>query len=206
MKQLGAVLLASLIFLSGCATLGKDECLTADWYAIGYEDGAQGHAVTRIASHREACAKHGVTPDLRDYQDGYDEGVIGFCTARNGFNRARNGYEYNGICPPSVEHDFLDGYEAGREIYRVNSQIKTLESEQRRHEKELSEIEDLLLEKEAALFAESTPEEDRRVIYEDIAQLKERKGKLRQRNQELIRSLADAQAQLRLLQERYNYF
>lgn len=206
MKQLATVLLISLVFLSGCATLNKDECLTADWYAIGYEDGANGLSPTRIGAHREACAKHGITPDLRAYQDGYDEGVIGFCTARNGFNRARGGYQYNGICPPSLEPDFLDGYEAGREIFKVSSQISKLEKEQRSNEKELARIDDLLIEKEAALFASGTPEEERRVIYEQIAQLKERKGQLTQRNRELISRLADAQAQLRLLQERYNYY
>ena len=206
MKQLWALLLVSLVVLSGCATLNKDECITADWYAIGYEDGANGYPATRIGSHREACAKHGITPDLRSYQDGHDEGLIGFCTARNGFNRARGGYQYNGICPPSLEPDFLDGYEAGRQIYTVTSEINSLESEQRSNESEIDRIDEVLIEKEAALFAAGTPEEQRRVIYEEIAQLKERKGKLTQRNQELIRKLAEAQARLRVLQDRYSYF
>lgn len=206
MKQLGVVVLLSLIVLSGCASLSKDECLTADWYSIGYEDGSNGHSASRIGSHREACAKHGVTPDLRAYQDGHDEGLIGFCTARNGYSKARSGYQYNGICPPSLEPEFLDGYEAGRQIYTVTSQISSLESEQRSNENELERIDDQLIEREAALFASGTPEEERRAIYEDIARLKERRGELTQRNQELIRDLADAQARLRLLEERYSYY
>ena len=206
MKKLGALLLASLVLLSGCATLSKDECITADWYSIGYEDGANGYSSTRIASHREACAKHGVTPDLRAYQDGHEEGLLGFCTERNGFNRALGGYQYNGICPPSLEPEFLDGYEAGRQIYTVRSEISSLESEQRSNESEIERIDQVLIEKEAALFATGTPEDQRRVIYEEIAQLKERKGKLTQRNQELIRKLAEAQARLRVLEERYSYY
>lgn len=206
MKKYGALLLASLLLLSGCATLSKDECLTADWYSIGYEDGANGYPDTRIASHREACAKHGVTPDLRDYQDGHEEGLLGFCTERNGFNRALSGYQYNGICPPSLEPAFLDGYEAGRQIYTVRSEVSSLESEQHSNEAEIDRIDEVLIEKEASLFATGTPDDQRRVIYEEIAQLKERKGELTQRNQELIRKLAEAQARLRTLEERYSYY
>jgi hypothetical protein len=33
-----------LLMAAGCATLDKDECRTADWYAIGQEDGARGRA------------------------------------------------------------------------------------------------------------------------------------------------------------------
>ena len=36
-----AVLLTAL---GGCAGMGADECRTADWRAIGYEDGVQGHS------------------------------------------------------------------------------------------------------------------------------------------------------------------
>ena len=35
---------ALLALLAGCATLNKNECLRADWYAIGLEDGARGQA------------------------------------------------------------------------------------------------------------------------------------------------------------------
>jgi hypothetical protein len=205
MKQLGLVMIC-MVVLAGCATLSEEECLTADWYSIGYEDGANGQATTRIGSHREACAKHGVTPDLRDYQDGYDEGLLIFCTARNGFNRARTGYEYNGICPPSLEPEFLDGYEAGRQIYQVASEVSSLESQQKSNESERQRIEQQLLEKEAALFASGTPEENRRVIYEEIALLKERQGELGQQRDEIIRDLADAEARLREVRNRYTYF
>lgn len=206
MKRWGVLVLVSVVVLSGCATLSEEECLTADWYSIGYEDGANGQPDTRIGSHREACAKHGITPSLRDYQDGHDEGVLTFCTPRNGFNRARAGYQYNGICPPSLEPEFLDGYEAGRRIYQVSSEVSSLESEQRSNEAEQQRIEQQLLEKEAALFGASTPEEQRRVIYEEIALLKERQGTLEQQRDDIIRDLADAEARLRELRNRYSYY
>jgi len=36
-KVIGAAL-ATLV-MSGCASMSSDECMTADWTAIGYEDG-----------------------------------------------------------------------------------------------------------------------------------------------------------------------
>lgn len=206
MKHWGVLVVICATILAGCATLSEEECQTADWYAIGYEDGANGQPDTRIGAHREACAKHGITPDLRDYQDGHDEGLLTFCTPRNGFNRARSGYQYNGICPPSLEPEFLDGYEAGRQIYQVSSEVSRLESEQRSNEAEQDRIEQQLLEKEAALFGAGTPEEQRRVIYEEIALLKERQGTLEQQRDDIIRDLADAEARLRELRNRYSYY
>lgn len=206
MKQLGMLVLICVTVLAGCATLSEEECITADWYTIGYEDGANGQPDTRIGSHREACAKHGVTPDLRDYQDGHSEGLLTFCTPRNGFNRARTGYQYNGICPPSLEPEFLDGYDAGRQIYQVASEVSSLEDQQRSNEAEQQRIEQQLLEKEAALFGSGTPEEQRRVIYEEIAILKERQGTLEQQRDDVIRDLADAESRLRELRNRYSYF
>ncbi|WP_051207085.1 DUF2799 domain-containing protein [Saccharospirillum impatiens] len=206
MKYWGVWVLAAVTVLSGCATLSEEECMTADWYSIGYEDGANGQSETRIGSHREACAKHGVTPDLRDYQDGHDEGLLVFCTSRNGFNRARSGYQYNGICPPSLEPEFLDGYEAGRQIYQVASEVSNLEGEQLSNEAEQQRIEQQLLEKEAALFGAGTPEEQRRVIYEEIALLKERQGTLEQQRDDIIRDLANSESRLRELRNRYSYY
>lgn len=207
MKALSVMMLAfAAVLLAGCASMSQDECLTADWYAIGYEDGASGQATTRIGSHREACAKHGITPDLRDYQDGHDEGLLSFCTAQSGFNRARAGYQYSGICPPSLEPEFMDGYIAGRQIYTVNSELNTLESEQRSNDNELRRLNQRLVEKEAALFAASTPEDQRRSLYDEIGLMKEQRGNLNQRNQQLIREIADAEARLRQLQDRYSYY
>ncbi|WP_157954402.1 DUF2799 domain-containing protein [Saccharospirillum mangrovi] len=206
MKRLAAVLLATLVVLSGCATLSEEECLTADWYSIGFEDGSNGYPSSRIGAHREACAKHGVTPDLRQYQDGHEEGLINFCTPRNGFNRARNGYQYSGICPPSLEADFLDGYQAGREIYAVTSEISSLRSEQRSNENEMTTSERRLNEMEAVLFSDALTPEERQATYNEITRLRERQGELKSRNEQLIRDIADAEARLRMLEDRFSYY
>lgn len=200
------MLLASLVMLSSCATLNKDECLTADWYQIGYEDGAMGQPESRISAHRQACSKHGVTPDLRQYQDGHQEGVISFCSPRNGFVQGQNGYEYTGICPPALEREFLDSYQAGRELYSVRSAIRNLQTEQRTNENKIEQLEQGLIDAEAALFSAATPEEERRKIYDEISNMQSELGSLEQRNKQLVVEIAQAQAQLRLLEDKYAFY
>jgi hypothetical protein len=206
MIRIGVIFMVSILVLSGCATLNEEECLTADWYQIGYEDGARGYPDTRIASHREACAKHGIAPQFRDYQDGHDEGVLSFCTQRNGFVQGQKGYQYSGICPPSVERDFLDAYQAGREIYTVRSAISGLEGEQRRNENKIEQLQKSLIDAEALMFAATTPEEERRDIYNNIGLMQEELGSTEERNKQLIVEIAQAQAKLRLLEEKYAYY
>ena len=74
-----------LALLAGCASLDKDECRTADWYAVGLEDGARGRALDRLGDHRRACAEHGVTPHTERYLAGRSEGLRSFCTYERGF-------------------------------------------------------------------------------------------------------------------------
>ena len=64
-----------LLLVSGCASLDKDECLHANWYAIGLEDGARGRSVERLGDHRRACAKHNVAPSAERYVAGRNEGL-----------------------------------------------------------------------------------------------------------------------------------
>ena len=99
MKTLITTLIVSLtLFVTGCASLNKDECLTADWYLIGFDDGSNGQDVARIGQHRQACAKHGITPDIHQYEDGFENGVRKFCTPQKGYNKGKNGWKYQGIC------------------------------------------------------------------------------------------------------------
>lgn len=206
MKQILILFTLSALILSGCATLNKNECLTADWYEIGYEDGSQGYADTRISAHREACAKHGISTDLRSYQDGYDEGVIRFCSLKNGFFQGSKGYQYTGICPDSLEPEFLDGYEAGRQIYIVASQIRNLQFEQNQNERNIDSMKQLIIQKTNLMLADETSQADRYALNAEIVDMQQEVGALGERNKQIITDVAQAQAQLRSLEERYAYY
>lgn len=113
-----ALLLAAVC---GCASLGKDECLNASWYAIGLEDGSKGRPVERLGDHRRACAKYGVAPDAERYLAGRGEGLKSFCTYERGYTEGRAGHVYNAACP--APKAFLAGYQRGRELYDLQRQL-----------------------------------------------------------------------------------
>ena len=115
------------LLLAACASMDKDECRQADWYAIGLEDGARGRPVERLGDHRRACAKHNVTPDAARYVAGRNEGLKSFCTYERGLSEGRAGHAYGAACPqPS---SFLAGYQRGRELYELNRRLAEVEKD-----------------------------------------------------------------------------
>jgi hypothetical protein len=115
--------------LSGCASLSEDECMTADWESIGYQDGSRGYDAGRIANHGEACAEFAIKPDRALYEEGRARGLEIFCTGRNGIRMGRQGYSYNGVCPPSLEPSFLQGYDLGRSMHDLDAHMSELRNE-----------------------------------------------------------------------------
>lgn len=135
------VLLALLLVLSACSSLSEEECLAADWYGIGVEDGANGQPLTRIGAHRKACAEVGVTPDTEAYSQGRQEGLKSFCTYDRGYAEGKRGASDRRVCPAGELQDaFLDGYDAGREIYMINQEIRGLENQLANVRSELGQI------------------------------------------------------------------
>jgi len=118
-----------LALLAGCASLDKDECRTADWYAVGLEDGARGRALDRLGDHRRACAEHGVTPHTERYLAGRNEGLRSFCTYERGYSQGRAGQGYSGACPKETAGGFLAGYQRGRELHELNRRLEEARKE-----------------------------------------------------------------------------
>jgi hypothetical protein len=102
---------------SGCASLDRDECRSADWYAIGLEDGARGRPLERLGDHRRACAEYGIAPEAQRYLAGREEGLKSFCTYERGFAHGKSGHGYSGGCPAALARNFQAGYQLGRELH-----------------------------------------------------------------------------------------
>jgi len=192
-------LMIALGSLSGCATMSGDECMTSDWSAIGYEDGARGYTTDRFGKHRKACAKHGVTPDFSAYQNGRDQGLIEYCQPNRGFRVGSDGGSYNGVCNVNMEAEFLDAYNAGYHLYTLRSNINRATSAIHANENELDRIEDKLLRNGAALIADETTTEDRILLLADMKDLAERTGRL----QSEIKELYDVRARNQVELEHY---
>lgn len=168
----------AMLTLSGCATMSADECITSDWHAIGFEDGARGHTMDRMSQHRKACAKHGVTPDFRAYQTGRDEGLVDFCQPANGYNLGVNGGNYNGVCDVAMEEEFLDAYRVGSQLYTLRSNVNHANNRIYSKEREIEKIGDTIREQEALLISDQTTTEDRVRLLADLKELAERRGEL----------------------------
>ena len=132
--------LLAACLLSGCATMSEEECRTADWRMIGYEDGVAGLSASQIGEHRKACAKHNLTPSMQAYREGREEGLYEYCRPQNAFRLGEHGSPYTGVCPFDTEEDFIAAYSAGKEIYDVHSSIRHLMSVLRRKENELEQM------------------------------------------------------------------
>ncbi|EPJ44637.1 MAG: hypothetical protein OFPII_33490 [Osedax symbiont Rs1] len=118
-----------IILVSGCASLNQAECVSANWFDLGYDDVQQGNRSLYVAKHTDACAEYGITPDFAQYKLGWQQGLTKFCTAQSGWRYARSGSYYHNTCPQSSEPQFFSGYRLGEKINARESTISTAKKE-----------------------------------------------------------------------------
>ena len=187
---------AAMLALSGCATMSEDECLMSDWNAIGYEDGSRGYTMEQFSNRRQACAKHGVTPDFRAYQTGRDEGLVSYCQPSRGYNLGVSGGRYHGVCDVALEEEFLDAYRVGQQLYSLRSNVQSANNLIYSKERELERVEGTIRSKEALLINDETTTEDRVLLLADLKDLSERTGELETEIQQLIADRARFEMEL----------
>jgi len=136
MKPYAWLILITLA-LQGCATMSVDECATADWRGLGFEDGSKGDLLTQADKRESACMKHGFAMDRTAYESGRYDGLGLYCQEGTGYNLGKSGRTYNGVCTDHDEGRFLDAYNRGFELYTFTSVLASaqtkLKSAQSRH-------------------------------------------------------------------------
>jgi len=160
-----------VLSITGCATLNRDECRQADWFSIGYEDGVNGLRASQIGQHRKACAKHGIIPDFNLYEQGWQKGVVLFCTPRNGYELGKKGRQYNEVCPGSLRSLFLDAYHDGRALYNLKSDIRNTNRKIETLDRERKDLVHLIREKEDELVRDDIEKEKRKQLLKDFRAL-----------------------------------
>ena len=136
-------LLCLITLISACSTMGIKDCQTANWKALGFKDGRKGNTLKFYKENRvEACQKHGLTANDKQYQEGRSDGLKMLCTYNNGVNYGEDGNDYEFVCPRKLEKDFLRGYELGKTRYELaeaerrqaEAEAEAAEAEQERQE------------------------------------------------------------------------
>ena len=171
-------ILASMITLalSGCATMNEQQCLVSDWRSVGFEDGALGRPVETIGNYRQACTKHGVSPDLELYRSGHGDGVESFCQPVKGFNYGRSGATYRGVCPADLEYSFLAAYNDGRQLHELEASVRSADSQIAQRKRALENIKAEITDTEAALIAEGVSASERVVLLNETKELSRQHG------------------------------
>ncbi len=183
------VIVAGFAFMTGCASMSSEECLTADWYTIGFEDGARGQTAEAIGPRRKACAKAGVTADFSRYEEGRQQGLRQFCQPARAYEVGRRGGNYAGVCPSDLEDEFVIAYNEGRELYVLENAVRTVENKLRRIENQIDRHEDDLKSIEKRLISPEANTEERVAMLSEAKDLAGKIGELENERDNLMYEL-----------------
>lgn len=192
--------LALVLSLAGCASAMKqDECASADWYTLGFEDGRKGAPTDQLMRYAQQCGPFGITPNSTAYAQGRTEGLTLYCTADNGFRVGRNGEDYHGVCPSHLEAAFKRRYELGYRLYALNAQISARLSEARSADYELALLTQDIHTIKLQLTRSDLSDNQRRDLTNKLERYATRAGQLEERLRYLNGEVMRLQAQLQTL-------
>ncbi|MBK7006416.1 MAG: DUF2799 domain-containing protein [Burkholderiales bacterium] len=140
-KVLSAMTLAVVTLLAGCASMSESECRVADWGRVGFADGARGDSESRLAAYTEDCGKIGITPNATAYRQGWDTGIVQFCTPANGWQEGQRGHSGKlASCQGQPGYELFARYlDAGMQVYRTAEEMERNDREVNRLQKRLEE-------------------------------------------------------------------
>jgi Protein of unknown function (DUF2799) len=167
-----------LAALGGCAGMDADECRTADWRAVGYEDGVEGKSAAYFGTRRKACAEHGVQADFDAYLAGRAEGVAHFCRPQNGYHLGTQGHRDPGVCPVVLEAAFVAAHADGYGLYERGAAVDHLRRKLHHSRRRAQDIEYLLVDRTTLLLAPHLAPSDRATLAVELKQLTEEKIEL----------------------------
>nr|WP_245503997.1 DUF2799 domain-containing protein [Rhizobium leguminosarum] len=118
------------LLLASCNTLSKEECVAADWRVIGESDGAAGYEPQqRFAAHAKSCERVKIVPDQTIWFQGYQAGLVHYCTPLSGLARGQAGSGYANVCPPETAPGFLRGFGLGSKQHELQARLSSMQSD-----------------------------------------------------------------------------
>lgn len=130
-----------LALLAGCASMSESECRVADWGRVGFSDGANGVPHSRLDKYTEDCEKAGVQPLADAYQQGWNMGIVRFCTPVNGWRAGVSGAQFSAqVCQGQAGYEgFVHYLQVGLRVYETQSRMNRNDAELRRLQYALGE-------------------------------------------------------------------
>ena len=185
------------IGLSGCETMSAEECLTADWEQIGYEDGSRGRPPHYLENRRQACVENaGIQPDGAAWERGRQAGLETYCTPQNGWRIGSSGGAYEGVCFGSNAYGFERAFNTGRRKYELQQAVNDLDGRVNDVRYRTDQIDRDRADVEARLKEDDVPPQERDRLLRRLKELSERRGSLREQERDLVDERAYAEAEL----------
>lgn len=203
-----ALLVTAAFNLSGCASLSKEECLTANWDAIGYSDGFYGFAEHRLADHYKACGEYKITPNDTAWRAGYRRGIASYCRPTNGYELGKSGRSYDGqVCPANLEPAYRAGFQDGAEIHDIDERIDSADDEVRKLTDKIEAKQAESADAEALIVSPRSGADNRgsalATIKASSASIAEMESDIAARQAELHRLHTQRDAKVRAMDQRY---
>ena len=116
--------------LSGCASISKSECLSADWEDVGVRDGANGRPEEYLIQHAKACSKVNVVPDRGAWQHGRERGLDRYCVVQRAYNAGEWGSGFDvGQCVNYDQERLTDAWRKGNDVHRLAGVVNSIDGE-----------------------------------------------------------------------------
>lgn len=186
-------------FIGGCAgqpSVSENQCRAGDWETLGYRDGSQGQATSRLLAHQEACGEHGIVPDRASYMAGWNDGNVTYCVPETAYSLGERGKALNAVCQGASRGLFIAAYEDGRALYVARDRVQRIDREIRHGENRLQTIDREMIEVNAAQLDPQLDAEQRVLLVADFKALLDERDRIETELPHLYVELQRAQDQL----------
>ncbi|WP_221799546.1 DUF2799 domain-containing protein [Oceanobacter mangrovi] len=112
-------LVSLALLVGGCSSISKSTCEEANYYQIGYSDGRQADSRSNFERYHNQCSEYGIATDREAYNQGYQAGLLEYCTIDNALWLGESGSRFRYVCPAQQTAELEAYYNQGLRRYCV---------------------------------------------------------------------------------------
>jgi len=193
------VLCALVVLGAGCAatpTVSENQCRAGDWQTIGYRDGVRGFDSSYLLRHQEACGEFAIVPERNLYLAGWQEGLLNYCTADNGFQQGLQGRSINGVCRAGLREPYASAHADGRALYVARRDVSRWQQTLLNQQKRLEQIKQEIIGVTTAQLQPDLTAEERLRLLSTLEDLADERAELKAELPRTEQALMDAEDHL----------